>query len=112
VSGGAEVADKGGEVWITAEVRIGAELAKMPKAKGNAGPGRGKAGAKAGPAFSDAPTLKEIGFSNKKRAASAKRLAEMPAEGREKIITELKDAGKAVTPAAVLTAARQFAIGF
>ena len=43
----------------------GAELAELPKAKGNAGPGRGKAGAKAGPAFTE------------KRATRAKKLPAM-----------------------------------
>jgi hypothetical protein len=46
----------------------GAELAKLPKAKGNAGPGRGKAGAKAGPAFPE------------KRATRAKKLPAMQSD--------------------------------
>jgi hypothetical protein len=54
----------------------GAELAKLPKAKGNAGPGRGKAGAKAGPAFTDAPTRKDLRVT-KKRATRAKKLPAM-----------------------------------
>jgi hypothetical protein len=54
----------------------GAELAKLPKAKGKAGPGRGKAGAKAGPAFTDAPTREDLGVT-KKRATRANKLAAM-----------------------------------
>jgi hypothetical protein len=71
------VADRAGEVWVNAEAKIGSELAKLPKAKGRAGPGRGKAGAKAGPAFDDAPTLAELGV-NKKRATRAQKLAALP----------------------------------
>jgi len=59
---------------IAAETKIGVEK-KLPKAKGNAGPGRGKAGAKAGRAFDDAPHRKS---SVSKRAARADKLAVMP----------------------------------
>jgi hypothetical protein len=59
------------------------ELAKLPRATGAAGPGRGKAGSKAGLAFSDAPTLAELGV-DRKRAARAKKLGEL---GTAKIIS-------------------------
>jgi hypothetical protein len=93
-------------VWISAEIKIGSELAKTPRAKGRAGPGRGKAGAIAGPAFSDAATLKEIGV-DKKRASRAKKLAAMPVAERNWHIEQLKEAGKGVTPNAVLAACRK-----
>ena len=57
-----EVADKGGEVWIKAEVRIGAELAKMPKATGGQ-PYQKSTGPKADPV---APTLEEVGVTKKR----------------------------------------------
>lgn len=62
---------RAGECWVTADRKRGQELAKMPKAKGNAGPGRGKAGAKAGLAFIDAPTRAELGIGKGKRGAKA-----------------------------------------
>jgi N6-adenosine-specific RNA methylase IME4 len=103
-----EVADRAGEVWVVAETKIGAERAKQPKATGRAGPGRGKAGAKAGPAFNDAATLKEIGL-EKKRTQRAVKLAAIPIADRNYLIEQLKIAGKGVTPAAVLNASRQAA---
>jgi len=109
-----EVADRAGEVWTEAEVRIGAELAKIPKATGTRGKiardaksGKIKPGGPAlEPPGSDAPTLKDLGV-DKKRSSRAKKLNEMPKAKRNKLIAGLKDSGKAVTPAAVLTAARQ-----
>jgi hypothetical protein len=56
----------------------------LEKAKGRAGPGRGKAGVSAGPAFTDAPTLKELGI-DKKTAVIAQQLADLPASTREAI---------------------------
>lgn len=99
-----EVADRAGEVWVSAEARIGAELAKLPKAK-HAGPGRGKPGAKAVPGLGG-PTLKEIGV-DKKRSTRAQKLAAMPVVERNWHIEQLKDAGKGVTPNAVLAASRK-----
>ena len=55
---------------IAAETKIGVEK-KLPKAKGNAGPGRGKAGAKAGRAFDDAPTQKELGIEARRAGGQA-----------------------------------------
>jgi hypothetical protein len=101
-----EVADRAGEVWIAAEEKLAEELDKQPKASGAAGPGRGKAGSKAGPAFSDAPTLKEKGV-DKKRAARAKRLKALPKGKKQAYIQALKDEGKGVTPNAVLAKSRQ-----
>jgi hypothetical protein len=57
------------------------ELRKRPVATGKAGPGRGKAGSKAGPAFTDAPTLRELGIS--KKLPAPKRGAAGP--GRKKL---------------------------
>ena len=47
--------------------RLGEMLAetKDERAKGSAGPGRGKAGAPAGPAFDDAPTLADLGLTDR-----------------------------------------------
>lgn len=46
-----------------AERRLGEVVAAMPKAKGAPGPGRGKAGTAAGPAFTNTPSLAEQGIS-------------------------------------------------
>jgi hypothetical protein len=56
----------------------------LEKAKGRTGPGRGKAGVKAGPAFSSAPTLAELGIS-KKVSSVAQQLADLPTQTREAI---------------------------
>ena len=45
--------------------RLGVLLDEMEKATGKAGPGRGKAGAKVGRAFTSAPTLADLGVSRK-----------------------------------------------
>jgi hypothetical protein len=84
-----DVADRAGEVWVAAEVKLAVELDRQGPAKGAAGPGRGKAGSKAGPAFTDAPTLAELGVA-KKRAARAKKLAALPKRQKAKIIKTLK----------------------
>jgi len=64
-------------VRIEALRRLGEILRVTEKAKGRAGPGRGKAGAPAGSAFTDTPTLKEWGLSPKQSsvAAAARRAA-------------------------------------
>lgn len=70
---------------------MGEIRAKTEKAKGataGSGPGRGKAGARAGRAFAGAPTNVELGIS-KKLSARAQKLAAVPAE-----IFEAKDDSK------------------
>jgi len=69
------------EIRVRAERRLG-ELIQLQKqtvglAKGRAGPGRGKAGAKAGPAFNDAPTLADAGI-DKKLSSRCQGLASIP----------------------------------
>ena len=103
-----EVADRAGEVWISAEAKIGAELAKLPKARGTRGNflgGSNKAPPRTKPK-DDAPTLEELGVT-KKRATRAQKLAAMPVAERNKHIEQLKEAGKGVTPNAVLAASRK-----
>jgi hypothetical protein len=80
-----EVSDRAGEIWIAADVRLAEELDKLPKAKGaigQAGPGRGKRGAKVEPRFDGAPTLKELGVT-KKRAARGRKLRAVPQTKRK-----------------------------
>ena len=69
---------------VRALVKLGELLKDLPKAKGNAGPGRGKAGASVGPAFTDAPTLSELGL-DKKTSMVAQQLAALPEATREAI---------------------------
>lgn len=96
-----EVADRAGEVWIAAEVRLARELATQPKATGgDAQRTRFQKGTES------PPTLKDKGIS-KKRAARANKLAQLPQAKQTEIIQKLKDEGKGVTPAAVLAASRQ-----
>lgn len=108
------VADRAGEVWIAAEVRVGLELAKLPKAKGTRGTLRGKPKGERGssgralvePPDESAPTLAELGVA-KKRAARARKLAEMPDEQRDTLAAELKADEKEVTPDALLRKQRE-----
>ncbi len=67
---------------VHALAKLGDLLASMPKATGRSGPGRGKAGTEAGPAFTNAPTLAELGI-DKKTSAVAQQLAALPAETRD-----------------------------
>jgi hypothetical protein len=48
---------------VDAQTLLGGFLKFAEKAKGKAGPGRGKAGSQPGPASSDAPTLADLGVS-------------------------------------------------
>jgi N6-adenosine-specific RNA methylase IME4 len=62
------------EIRMRAERRAGELLREMEKNKGSAGPGRGKAGKAAGPAFNDAPKLKDLGI-NKTQSSRWQALA-------------------------------------
>lgn len=106
-----EVADKAGMVRSDADLKLAAQLAKLPKAKGtrgqlrNAGPGRGKKGKTGGsllvPPVSDAPTLAQLGV-DKKWAARARALSRIPAADRHRITNELSRAGEDVTPTNII----------
>jgi hypothetical protein len=58
------------------------------------------------PPVSDAPSLEELGVS-KKRATRAQKLAALPVAERNWLVEQLKEAGKGVTPNAVLAACRK-----
>ena len=70
---------------ILATDRIGELLAGTDRAKGAAGPGRGKAGHAAGPAFNDAPTLAEHGLT-KQESAEAQFIHALPDKIKEALI--------------------------
>jgi hypothetical protein len=79
---------------LEAERKLGDLLKASERAKGAPGPGRGKAGDKAGPAFTEAPTLAELGLT-KKESSQAQLLADITREafdevksGRKKIKEE------------------------
>jgi hypothetical protein len=107
-----DVADRAGEVWISAEAKIGIELAKLPKAKGTRGQFRGKpkgegpSGVSIKATPDETPSIIDIGLTHK-RATRAQKLAAMPVAERNWHIEQLKEAGKGVTPNAVLSAARK-----
>ena len=70
------------EIRLRAERRAGQLLKAMEKAKGAAGPGRGKAGAHAASAFTDAPTLADLGLT-RKQSSKWQQLADVPQEAFE-----------------------------
>jgi hypothetical protein len=96
------------EIRVRAERRLGEILAKTPKAKGNAGPGRGKAGSKAGPAFNGSPTLKALGI-DKKLSARAQKLAQVPARQFEQAVGAAKQLTGEVSGRFILAAQDQAA---
>lgn len=100
-----EVADKAGEIWTEAEIRLREELDKLEKPRrGVAGPGRGKKKPDAETALGfsrGGPSLKELGIAPK-RASRAKQLQGIPTKLRQRYVKELKDEGGGVNPNAIL----------
>jgi len=79
-----ESIDYAHDIKIEALAQLGRMLQETPKATGAAGLGRGKAGAKAGPAFTEAPTLADLGL-DKKTSSIAQKLAALPPEQFEQV---------------------------
>ncbi len=110
-----EVADRSGTCWIDAEVRIGEEREKLPKAAGTrgqlrggrkgAGRGRFTGEAKLVPPVKD-PTDAELGL-GKRLAARSRKLREMGEVARKRLVEKLKEEDKPVNPRTVLAAQRQ-----
>jgi hypothetical protein len=75
------------EIRLRAERKAGELLSQMEKAKGAPGPGRGKAGSPAGPAFTETPTLRDLGIS-KQQSSDWQRLADVPQEKFEAALTD------------------------
>jgi hypothetical protein len=65
------------EIRLRAERKAGALLGNMEKAKGIAGPGRGKAGRPARGAFNEAPTLRDLGIT-RDESSKWQKLAAVP----------------------------------
>lgn len=84
------------EIEVRATARLGELLDGTPKAKGRSGPGRGKAGSRAGPAFSDTPTLSDLGVT-KKLSHVAQRVATVKPKARERYFAECADNDKQPT---------------
>lgn len=115
-----EVADRSGTCWIDAEVRIGEEREKLPKATGTrgqfAGIERGGRGRGRGKGFSAGkaklvppvltPTDAELGL-GKRLAARSRKLREMGEAARKRLVEKLKEEDKPVNPRTVLAAQRQ-----
>lgn len=104
-------------VKVEALRQLGGMLKETPKAKGNAGPGRGKAGAPSGLAFNNAPTLAELGL-DKKTSSLAQKIADLPDEQFEKVKSGVVALSKAhvshnsgnnewYTPPSIIAAARE-----
>jgi hypothetical protein len=72
------------EIRMRAERRAGELLAEMAKNKGEAGPGRGKAGGKTKPAFNAPPKLSDLGI-GKTQSSRWQRLAALDEETFERV---------------------------
>jgi hypothetical protein len=86
-----------------ADVRVGEELAAVPRANGSRGTLAGRdssGGLIKNPPEKAAPSYKELGI-NRNRANSALKLYDIPQAKREEFIAELKTTEKGVTPNAV-----------
>jgi phage N-6-adenine-methyltransferase len=80
------------EIRMRAERRAGELLAEMGKNKGEAGPGRGKAGGKTKPAFNAPPKLSDLGI-GKTQSSRWQRLAALDEETFEaRVVTARKRA--------------------
>jgi N6-adenosine-specific RNA methylase IME4 len=97
------VADRAGEVWTDAEIKIADEYARLDRAKGTRGQLIGRS--KPVPPINDAATIKELGL-NKKVLQRGGKLRAIGAVRRTAIKAKLKADGKAVTPNTILAAAR------
>jgi N6-adenosine-specific RNA methylase IME4 len=97
-----EVADRAGEVWTHAEIKLAEELEKLPKAKGGEQFHQHPTGSDLEPV----PTLSEMGV-DKKRAWRAKQLRAIPVKQRAKYVRDLKEEGRGVTPDAILRKHRE-----
>jgi hypothetical protein len=75
------------EIRLRAERKAGEILAATEKAKWAPGPGRGKAGIPAGPAFTETPTLRDLGIS-KQQSSDWQRLADVPQEQFEAALAD------------------------
>jgi N6-adenosine-specific RNA methylase IME4 len=114
------VASRAGIVWVKAEVKLRLELERFERAKGTRGqikgakPGRSRkadgglsGGAIVAPPDKEAaPTYAGLGI-DKKRAARAKKLADISEDERKQFIEELLDDGRGITPNAILAKQRQ-----
>jgi N6-adenosine-specific RNA methylase IME4 len=94
-----EVADRAGEVRITADVIIGTKLAEQPKAKGAQPIGRNTMLRPT----DDAPAYSELGIPNRTQAFRLQRVAAIPECERKAAIAALKaDPAAHVTTAAMM----------
>jgi N6-adenosine-specific RNA methylase IME4 len=107
------VADRAGEVWMRAEMKVDAEYRKIGKAKGTRGQickGGGRGGKPViGTAAPDAPIIpsqRELGL-NRKVVKRGEKLNGLGDAKIKQITQQLKDHGKPVTPNSVLATARQ-----
>lgn len=98
------VADRAGEVRVTGERTLGKRLKELPKAKGGAEVGVGRAGKDNAVVTHDriqAPTLSDIGIS-KDRSSRAQKLAGIPKSKIAAAVKQLSDDDKPISAAAIL----------
>lgn len=88
------------EIQLRCERRLGELNEEMPKAKNAPGPGRGKAGQKAGPALSQPPSYAEQGI-DKRDAAAWRELSELPEKEFEAVVADARERGERLTTSAV-----------
>lgn len=97
-----EVADRAGELWVKGDARLGEELEKLPKAKGQI-----RRGTKLEPREDDtAPTLQELGI-DKKLSARSRRIHLLGEAKRRRLIEELKTENKPINSSTLLALQRR-----
>jgi N6-adenosine-specific RNA methylase IME4 len=101
-----EVANRAGLVWVVAVRKIGAELKRVPRAKGGEHGGKRRLDGTRSEPSKKLPTLHELGI-GKKLAVQARKIDELSSTAENKLVKSIVDAGKLVTPTAILSASRQ-----
>jgi N6-adenosine-specific RNA methylase IME4 len=94
------------EIRLGAERRLGALTREQPKAKGARGPGRGKAGHAAGPAFDPTPSYAALGLT-KQQAARWQALAAIPDDQLAVYVANVRRQGERLTTHGALRLTRR-----
>lgn len=103
---GLAIQNRAAAIKILAEQRAGTLLKATERASGRPGPGRGKAGRAARPAFSETPTLAELGVTKDQSSRWQAMTAIPAADVRELEVSETK-AGRELTSKGIYQLARK-----